>query len=159
MAKMTNKRFKIDHHLMQGSFNSNLLTRIEEDTFMPGTVCDTERYILELARDGGWAETMSWIQEFFYDNYRKPAILEGLLFALSHIKYDLMEPKSGGVLIAMAAISHPDDGVRDMAVQVFENWNSLKFFPLLSSLGDRFPEQREYINKVLVAIMDNGTDY
>jgi hypothetical protein len=91
--------------------------------------------------------TQRWLLELFMENQKDVTVLMAILRTLAHMKYKMVKPL--GLRMALAALNHDDEDVRDCGVRCLENWECTEALPVLKSL--RYPEEwlQKYVEQVI----------
>lgn len=111
---------------------------------------DSEKYFRQLMDENSLL-AQEIISKLFYktfgsDNNSKE-ILIGILNLISHLEID---SKYATIkIIAVAAIAHKDDDVKDYAVQCFENWEDYNDIGALCNINTQANWLKKYVKKVI----------
>ena len=133
-----------------------LLQSISQDDFSAGEISNTEKYIVSVAEEWGWGETLDWLRSVCLKNFGSSQVIIGVLHSLSHYDYGTINPK--GVYIALGVLQHKDVYVRDCAIRAFENWNCKKAITVLKALNCDAKWQQDYIDSVIRGLEAEGTE-
>ncbi|MBB1150792.1 hypothetical protein H4K35_11810 [Myroides sp. NP-2] len=92
--------------------------------------------------------TINWLNDIFLKAFTDDdKVLIGLLRVLEYFDEDTFYPTSQ--VIALAALSHQNDEVKELAVRAFENWGSIKSYEILKKVHSDTSWLKAYINEVL----------
>ena len=94
--------------------------------------------------------TKDWLNEIYISNYNDTKFLINILKIIGNLDKKLL--KSFGVVISGSALIHKSVEVKEMAIRVFENWNTIESYTFLKNctLTPRWLD--DYKNEVLVNI-------
>lgn len=128
----------------QKKLNQLLRDDIPED----GVSGQSEVYIRSLLRENP-LETRHLLQilGFICFSDENTNVFINLLNALSHLKQSDIFPE--GQFIALGALLHEDDEVKEYGVKCFENWRSKENIPLLSRIETSHQWLQDYIADVI----------
>ena len=92
------------------------------------------------------------VNKVYLDNVGNSHVQIGILHLSSHIEYYIGYPTLQ--TIAIAALSDPNDDVRDYAVQCYENWNHKDGLRVLKKIHTNTQWLQDYIDSVIVSLSD-----
>ncbi len=135
----------------RNNFSSELLRLIREQDFEYGIDSPADALVRECIQKNS-SITKEWLNELFTENYNDTTIITGIMRVISHFSYDLMAPQ--GITMALAALPHSNQGVREVGIRALENWGTFECLNILESL--KFEEEwlSEYVAQVIIDLKD-----
>ncbi|WP_333660913.1 hypothetical protein [Chishuiella changwenlii] len=88
-----------------------------------------------------------WLNDVFTENFNDTKFLVNILKIIGNFNKELIS--SFGIVTAGAALSHKNVEVKEMAIRVFENWNTIKSYSFLKQCCLTPKWLDDYKNKVL----------
>ncbi|MEG9198754.1 hypothetical protein [Lactococcus lactis] len=134
---------------------NNLKNILCTENFESGIESNAETFIRALLKkDKTLAQQL--ISNLFYNSFGQKnnkdiEILIGILNIISHLEINNKDYSMLKV-IALAAISHKNDDVKDYAVQCFENWNDPSDISTLKNIQSQASWLQNYIDKVIKSL-------
>ncbi len=126
--------------------STKLLSALRNEEFEFGMVSYSENIIEEeLAVNA--LETRNWLNELFVSNFSDAKVLTGLLHVISRFRELEMHPQ--GITMALAALSHKDNEVKELGVRAFEHWGSLHSLKVLKEVKVGTLWLQKYIDEVV----------
>lgn len=123
-----------------------LIASIRTEEFEFGVLSNAETIVeRELKRNG--LETRNWLNQLFVTYFGDTRVLIGLLHLIGRFKEFEMHPQ--GLTMALAALSHKDDEVKELAVRAFEHWASPQSLEALQHVRVGTPWLQNYIDEVV----------
>jgi hypothetical protein len=125
---------------------NRLTAAIRNEEFEFGIRSSAEIIVEEqLTRNG--LETRNWLNEMFVAHFGDRAVLVGLLHIISRFKEFEVHPQ--GLTMALAALVHKDDEVKELGVRAFEHWASPTSVKVLQNVQVGTPWLQRYIDEVV----------
>lgn len=106
---------------LRNQFTTNLIDTIREENFEFGYISRSENIIKEQLEINSLA-TRNWLNEIFITHYNDEAILIGLLRIIGRFEEGIIFPQ--GQTLALAALIHENDEIKELGIRAFENWSS-----------------------------------
>lgn len=95
----------------------------------------------------------NWFNKIFLDYFKgDEKLLLGLLRVVEYLDKDLFFPT--GQTMAISALSHKSDEIKEMGVRIFENWGAIESYELLKNVKVDSKWLQEYINQVVKDLKD-----
>lgn len=91
--------------------------------------------------------TMNWISRLYFEHIDDPTLAVGILRAIGRLRYEQAQPV--GVSLALSAVIHADDEVKECGIRAFERWAGAESLRVLENL--ELPEGwiQEYADQVI----------
>lgn len=118
-------------NLLNVNLTNKFIDLIREENFEFGYVSDSEKLINEQLAHNELA-TKNWINEIFISNYDNTSIIIGILRIIGRFKEEIIFPQ--GHTLALAALMHENDEVKELGIRAFENWASNNSLKVLSNI-------------------------
>ena len=131
---------------LKTQYTPQLIQLILESDFEYGIDSKVDPFVLEQMDINSFA-TMNWINDVFFENIDKPAILIGVLRLISRLPHYYLYSQC--LAIAGTALSHEDTEVKECGVRAFENWGNLESLHTLEHLSVSPPWLQDYVNRVV----------
>ncbi len=96
--------------------------------------------------------TKDWLNEVYVSNYNDTKFLVNILKIIGNLDKQLL--KSFGIVISGSALVHKNVEVKEMAIRVFENWNTIESYTFLKNCSLVPKWLNDYKNEVLANIED-----
>jgi len=94
--------------------------------------------------------TKDWLNEVYVSNYNDTKFLINILKIIGNLDKQLL--KSFGIVISGSALAHKNVEVKEMAIRVFENWNTIESYTFLKNCSLVPKWLNDYKNEVLANI-------
>lgn len=91
--------------------------------------------------------TRNWLNEVFVSNFGDVRITAGILHIVSRFSELEMYPQ--GQTMALAALSHQDNEIKELGVRVFEQWGTRKSLSILQDVHVETIWLQNYVNQVV----------
>jgi hypothetical protein len=92
--------------------------------------------------------TQNWFNKLYIRYFATDEnILIGLLRVVESLNEQSLHPT--GEIMAIAALSHKNDEVKELGIRIFENWCSLNSYEILKSIKVETVWLQDYINQVI----------
>jgi len=131
---------------LKNEFTNNLISCLIEEIFEFGFKSKSELIIKEQFSTNTLA-TRNWLNEIFIDNYQNEKILIGLLRIIGRFEQSIIFPQ--GQTMALAALAHRNDEIKELGIRAFENWNSPNSLEVLKNVQVEVKWLNEYLNQVI----------
>lgn len=122
------------------------LSLIKEEDFEFGFISRSEELIASQLQINALA-TRNWLNEIFINHFDNEVVLIGLLRIIGRFDESLIFPQ--GQTIALAALSHSNDEIKELGVRAFEKWCSAESLSILKKLNLNSVWLQEYVNDVI----------
>lgn len=130
-----------------------LIDLLNNETFEFGKISESELFVRSLM-DNHYLLTKNWINDLYIDYQSNENILIGILHIIKN--FDKHESKPQFWSIAMNAILHKNNEIKDLGVRAFENWCSLESIKLLENIDTNVKWLNDYIKAVVGDIKKNN---
>lgn len=131
---------------LRKNITPKFLSLIKEEDFEFGFVSRSEELIASQLQINALA-TRNWLNEIFINHFDNEVILIGLLRIISRFDESLIFPQ--GQTIALAALSHSNDEIKELGIRAFEKWCSAESLSILKKLNLNSAWLQEYVNDVI----------
>lgn len=141
--KKTNQEFK--NHLIlyfEPIFLSTLKTQELEIDYKNPIEVLLEEFFIE-----NEYVTKEWLNNLYITNYSDTKFLINILKIIGSLDKNLIN--SFGIVISGSALCHKNVEVKEMAIRVFENWNTIESYTFLKNCSLSPKWLNEYKNEVL----------
>lgn len=132
--------------ILQKKVTSNLVNCLIEEDFEFGFKSRSELIIREQFSINALA-TRNWLNELFIENFQNEKILVGLLRIIGRFEEEIIFPQ--GQTMALAALAHKNNEIRELGIRAFENWNSLNSLEVLKKVNIDSKWLQDYLNQVI----------
>ena len=119
---------------------------LKEEHFEFGFTSRSEEFIKSYLTINALA-TRNWINDIFIHNFHDENILIGVLRILGHFEPSQIFPQ--GQTIALAALNHKTDEVKELGIRAFESWGGEKSRQILKSISVDTPWLKEYVDEII----------
>lgn len=134
-----------DEHLKK-YITPKLISLLKDEDFEFGYISRSEELIREQLNINALA-TRNWINEIFISNFDNEIILMGILRIIGRFDESQIFPQ--GQTIALAALSHKNDEIKELGVRAFEKWNSIESLAILKKLNFDKTWLQDYVTEVI----------
>lgn len=131
---------------LKSEFTSNLLGCLSDEDFEFGMRSRSELIIREQFSINTLA-TRNWLNEIFIENFPNEKILLGLLRIIGRFEEEVIFPQ--GHTMALAALVHKNDEIKELGIRAFENWNSPNSLDMLKNVKVEADWLSEYLTQVI----------
>lgn len=132
--------------VLQRRFSDSLLALIDEEPFEYGVDGKADALVREQMAVNALA-TRSWLSRLFLDRFPDTLVAMGILRLVARLDYDDVFPE--GPIIAVAALSHRSDSVRECGVRAFESWGDPRNIPTLEAVRVSADWLQDYVVSVI----------
>ena len=123
------------------------LTLIKNEDFEFGKKNESVK-LIEEQLELNFAATQNWFGNLYIKNFRSNEnVFIGLLRIVEALKEEALHPI--GKIMAMAALNHENDEVKELGIRIFENWCSIESYDILKGIRVDTIWLQEYINQVI----------
>lgn len=130
--------------------SSIIMSMLEAEDFESGVINPSERYFAEILKLNKEC-ALNCLSKIFMDNFsmdgRKVNNLVGILHIVSHFDYKQVYPI--GQMLAIAAISHKNNGVCEFGIKCFENWENTDGIEKLQAIQFSTKWLKDYADAVI----------
>ena len=124
-----------------------LISLIKNEDFEFGKKNETVK-LIEQQLEFNSVATQNWFNKLYIKYFASDdKILIGLLRIVESLNETSLHPT--GEIMAIAALSHKNDEVKELGVRIFENWCSLNSYEILKSIKVETVWLQEYITQVI----------
>jgi hypothetical protein len=127
-------------------FTKDLSKCLEEEEFEFGYKSKSESIIKRQFEINALA-TKNWLNEIFIENFKNEKILIGLLRILGRFSEEIIFPQ--GQTMALAALMHKNDEIKELGIRAFENWNSQTSLQILKNIEVEVKWLKDYLSQVI----------
>ena len=107
----------------------------------------SERIVIQIEHNYQMRILGEVIQDIYVHHFDNPLYLLGICNAL--LRYDLDEVRPWGAAMLAGLINHPDERVKEYAVQLIDNWCDVELLPILKTLQVSSGWLSDYIKDVV----------
>lgn len=132
---------KLDYQLTQ-----EFISLLREEDFEFGFKTRSEHLISEQLQINALA-TRNWLNEIFLNYYSDEIIIIGILRIIG--RFDPIQIFPQGQTIALAALTHKNDEIKELGIRAFEHWCSIESLNILKKLDLEKEWLKEYVNEVI----------
>ena len=139
---------------LRNSITNEFINCIKDEPFEFGFISKSEIIIKEQLEINAMA-TKNWLNELYLNNFSNETILIGILRLLGRFNETLIEPQ--GITMAMAAIIHKNNEIKELGVRAFENWGSRNCLRFLKTIHIEEKWLQEYIDDIIIDLEEEYT--
>lgn len=88
-----------------------------------------------------------WLNQLFVTYYQNELVASGVLRTIAHLDYAEITPQ--GSTMALAALSHQSEEIKELGIRAFENWGSSEAIEALKAVRVESPWLRDYLHEVI----------
>jgi len=132
--------------ILKEEFTNNLINCLIEEDFEFGFKSRSELVIREQFSINALA-TRNWLNELFIENFHNEKILLGLLRIIGRFEEEIIFPQ--GQTMALAALVHESNEIKELGIRAFENWNSLNSLEVLRKISVESKWLQDYLTQVI----------
>lgn len=133
-------------YFLSEKVSPELINLINEEDFEFGFISRSEELINKQLEINDLA-TRNWLNELFISNFKNDGILIGLLRIIGRFDQEIIFPQ--GQTMALAALSHRNDEIKELGIRAFENWASENSIQVLKNTNLELDWLNEYKNNVI----------
>jgi len=133
-------------YFLREKVSPELINLINEEDFEFGFVSRSEELINKQLEINDLA-TRNWLNELFISNFKNDGILIGLLRIIGRFDQEIIFPQ--GQTMALAALSHRNNEIKELGIRAFENWASENSIQVLRNTNIELEWLNEYKNEVI----------
>ncbi len=141
-----NKLNTLRSKTLNNKYTSEFISLLRDEDFEFGYTTRSEKLILNQLQINALA-TRNWINEIFIKHFSDEVIIIGILRILGRFEPNQIFPQ--GQTIALAALNHENDEIKELGVRAFEKWCSIESLNILKKLQVNTPWLNEYITDVI----------
>lgn len=150
------ERLSVKHKLMDKEAEKDLLVErlfwelvsaLQFFEYENENFTSAEKKIIEIEHRYNMRILGEIIQNVYVRHFDNPRYLTGICKAL--LRYDLDEVSPWGVIMLTGFLNHPDEQVKEYAIQLIDNWNDTELLPILKTLHVSSEWLNNYINDVI----------
>jgi len=133
-------------YFLSKNISPELINLINEEEFEFGFISRSEELINKQLEINDLA-TRNWLNELFISNFNNDGIVIGLLRIIGRFDQEIIFPQ--GQTMALAALSHRNDEIKELGIRAFENWASENSIQVLKNTNIELDWLKEYKNEVI----------
>jgi len=133
-------------YFLNKNLSPELINLINEEDFEFGFISRSEELINNQLEINDLA-TRNWLNELFISNFNNDGILIGLLRIIGRFDQEIIFPQ--GQTMALAALSHRNDEIKELGIRAFENWASENSIEVLKNTNIELDWLNKYKNEVI----------
>jgi len=141
-----NKLNKARSNNLDKNYTRQFINLLKEEDFEFGYSTRSEELLNEQLKINALA-TRNWLNEIFIKNFHDHSIIIGILRIIGRFEPSVIFPQ--GQTIALAALSHSSDEIKELGIRAFEKWCSIESLEILKSLNVETPWLNEYVKDVI----------
>ncbi len=134
---------------LKENITPKFLYLVREEDFEFGFTPESEKLIREHLEIHALA-TRNWLSEIFITYFKDEIVLVGLLRIMAHFQEKDIFPQ--GQIMAIAALSHSSDEIKELGIRAFESWCSAESLDILKNLDIKTTWLKEYADQVIIDI-------
>lgn len=141
-----NRLNKARSSTLDKKYSRGFISLLKEEDFEFGYTTRSEKILNEQLAINALA-TRNWLNEIFIKNFHDHSIIIGILRIIGRFEPSAIFPQ--GQTIALAALSHTNDEIKELGIRAFEKWCSVESLEILKSLSFDSPWLKEYLEDVI----------
>lgn len=141
-----NKLNKARSSILDKNYTRSFISLLKEEDFEFGYITRSEKLLNEQLKINALA-ARNWLNEIFIKNYHDQSVIIGILRIIGRFEPLFIFPQ--GQTIALAALSHSNDEIKELGIRAFEKWCSVESLEVLKSLSPTSSWLQEYIDEVI----------
>lgn len=132
--------------LLDETYTNRFIKLLREEEFEFGYISRSEQLLHEQLKINALA-TRNWLNKIFINNFQDEAVLIGILRIIGRFEPNVIFPQ--GQTIALAALVHSSDEIKELGVRAFEKWVSNESLNILRGISIETIWLKEYIDSVI----------
>jgi hypothetical protein len=141
---------------LRKNITPQFIALIREEDFEFGFISRSEELIKEQFQINALA-TRNWLNEIFINYFHEDSILIGLMRVITRFEESQIFPQ--GQTIALAALSHSNDEIKELGIRAFEKWCSPESINILKKLNFNSSWLQEYVDEVIKDLKEQLCHY
>ncbi|TVR82965.1 MAG: hypothetical protein EA412_01205 [Chitinophagaceae bacterium] len=141
-----NKINSLRSRILDKKFTNDFLSILREEDFEFGFISRSEELLNEQLKINALA-TRNWLNELFIKHFSDEVIIIGILRIIGRFEPTQIFPQ--GQTIALAALNHSNDEVKELGIRAFEKWCNIESLEILKKIQVETIWLREYIEEVI----------
>lgn len=129
------------------NFTQEFIHVLKEEDFEFGYKTRSEELINEQLSINALA-TRNWLNKVFLDYFSDQTIVIGILRIIGRFDPVLIFPQ--GQTMALAALAHQNDEIKELGIRAFEQWCSIESLEILKQLDIDKKWLREYVDAIIL---------
>lgn len=142
-----NRLNKTRSSILDKNYTRTFVNLLKEEDFEFGYSTRSEDMLNEQLKINALA-TRNWLNEIFIKNFHDQSVIIGILRIIGRFEPSIIFPQ--GQTIALAALSHSNDEIKELGIRAFEKWCSLESLEILKSISTNASWLNEYIDEVII---------
>lgn len=142
-----NRLNKTRSSILDKNYTRTFINLLKEEDFEFGYSTRSEDMLNEQLKINALA-TRNWLNEIFIKNFHDQSVIIGILRIIGRFEPSIIFPQ--GQTIALAALSHSNDEIKELGIRAFEKWCSLESLEILKSISTNVSWLNEYIDEVII---------
>jgi hypothetical protein len=136
-----NRQLKLSQNL-----TNDFISIIKEENFEFGYKTRSEELLREQLKINELA-TRNWLNEIFIKYFKDQSVIIGIMRILSRFEPREIYPQ--GQTMAIAALAHSNDEIKELGIRAFENWPLPESLNILKNLDVSANWLKEYLEDVI----------
>lgn len=132
--------------ILKKEVTNTLINCLVEEDFEFGYKVRSEQIIREQFSINALA-TRNWLNEIFIENFHNEKVLIGILRIIGRFDEEIIFPQ--GQTMALAALVHENNEIKELGIRAFENWNSVNSLQILKKVKAESKWLQDYLNQVI----------
>mgnify|MGYP006430458443 CR=1 FL=1 len=141
-----NKLNKVRKTILDKKITREFISLLRYEDFEFGYKTRSETFLEEQLQINELA-TRNWLNELFIKNYTDDTITIGILRIIGRFEPSIIFPQ--GQTIALAALTHKNDEIKELGIRAFEHWCSPESLEILKTMDIQAQWLKEYRDDVI----------
>ena len=151
LERLVVKRNAIDEEIEKDKLVKRLIRELELSLDLFGEESEdfssAEKKITEIEHTWNMRILGEVIQDIYVHHFDNPMYLIGICKSL--LRYDIDEVHPWGIAMLTGFLNHPDETVKEYAIQLIDNWCDAELLPILRTLQVTSEWLKDYISAVV----------
>lgn len=130
---------------LRSKITPEFLNLLKDEDFEFGYKTRSEMLIVEQLNTNALA-TRNWLNEIFLKHFHDESIVIGILRIIGRFDQEIIFPQ--GQTIALAALSHESDEIKELGIRAFEKWGTVESLNILKKVKSDSKWLQDYIDQV-----------
>jgi hypothetical protein len=148
MGQLSSSENKVNFNredYLRTKITAEFLNLLKDEDFEFGYKTRSEMLIVEQLNINALA-TRNWLNEIFLKYFHDESVVIGILRIIGRFEQEIIFPQ--GQTIALAALSHESDEIKELGIRAFEKWGTLESLNILKKVKSDSKWLQEYIDQV-----------
>lgn len=131
---------------LREKLTTKFLNLIKDEDFEFGFISRSEELVRNELLINALA-TRNWLNEIFVKYFDNEVVVIGILRIVARFEESIIFPQ--GQTLAIAALSHSNNEIKELGIRAFENWCSMDSLRILKTLDMNNKWLTDYVNEVI----------